>query len=131
MGILLDTNALSELMRPAPEAKVLAWFQQQGAPFFTSTITRAEILLGIALLPEGKRREALATAGEKMFVEDFTVSCLAFDDEAAAEYALLVAAVTGLACRYPPKMEKSPRSPCATICRSQHAMSKTLRGWKT
>ena len=79
-------------MRPAADAKVLAWFQQQRAPFHTSTITRAEILLGIALLPEGKRRDALAAAAEKMFAEDFAGRCLAFDDEAAAEYALLVAA---------------------------------------
>ena len=92
MGILLDTNVLSELMRSTPDVKVLAWFQQQGAPFFTSTITRAEILLGIALLPEGKRRDALAVAAEKMFAEDFAGRCLAFDDEAAAQYALLVAA---------------------------------------
>ena len=92
MGILLDTNVLSELMRSTPDVKVLAWFQQQDAPFHTSTITRAEILLGIALLPEGKRRDALAVAAEKMFAEDFAGRCLAFDDEAAAQYALLVAA---------------------------------------
>lgn len=79
-------------MRPAADAKVLAWFQQKSAPFHTSTVTRAEILLGIALLPEGKRRDALAVAAEKMFAEDFAGRCLAFDNEAAAEYALLVAA---------------------------------------
>ena len=91
-GILLDTNVLSELMRTTPDAKVLAWFQKQTLPFCTSAITHAEILLGIALLPTGKRRENLATAAEKMFAEDFTHRCLAFDDEAASEYALLVAA---------------------------------------
>ena len=91
-GILLDTNVLSELMRPAPDAKVLAWFRQKRVLFYTSTITRAEILLGIALLPHGKRSASLALAANQMFSRDFAHRCLPFDDEAAAEYALLVAA---------------------------------------
>lgn len=91
-GILLDTNVLSELMRPAPDTKVLAWFQQKRLLFYTSTITRAEILLGIALLPHGRRSESLALAVDQMFSKDFAHRCLSFDYEAAAEYALLVAA---------------------------------------
>jgi len=91
-GILLDTNVLSELMRPVPNARVLSWFQQQKLPFHTSSITRAEILLGIALLPAGKRRNALAEAAGSMFAEEFAHRCLPFDDHAAEEYALLVAA---------------------------------------
>ena len=91
-GILLDTNVLSELMRPAPDEKVLAWFRQIRLPFYTSTITRAEILLGIALLPHGKRSESLASAADQMFSKDFAQRCLPFDYEAATEYALLVAA---------------------------------------
>ena len=56
-GILLETNVLSELMRPKPALEVLDWFgRQQGAVYFASAVTRAEILLGIALLPAGKRR---------------------------------------------------------------------------
>lgn len=94
-GVLLDTNVLSELMRARPDAAVLAWFEQQsGLRFYTSAITRAEILLGIALLPAGKRREALAAAAEQMFEEDFASHCLPFDAAAASEYALLVAART-------------------------------------
>lgn len=92
-GILLDTNVLSELMRPQPATLVLGWFaRQQEASFYTSAITRAEILLGIALLPAGQRRESLAHAAERMFEEDFAARCLPFDETAAAEYALLVAA---------------------------------------
>lgn len=92
-GVLLDTNVLSELMRARPDAAVLAWFEQQsGLRFYTSAVTRAEILLGIALLPAGKRRVALATAAEQMFEEDFASHCLPFDAAAASEYALLVAA---------------------------------------
>lgn len=92
-GILLDTNVLSELMRPKPATEVLAWFgRQQEATFFVSAVTRAEILLGIALLPEGKRRARLADAAEEMFAEDFAGRCLPFDDACAIEYAMLVGA---------------------------------------
>lgn len=92
-GILLDTNVLSELMRPKPAAEVLDWFErQQGSSFFVCTITRAEILLGIALLPAGKRRDKLAAGAEQMFAEDFVGGCLPFDDYCATEYAVLVAA---------------------------------------
>ncbi len=61
--ILLDTNVLSELMRPQPAAEVLAWFAgQTDNTFCISAITQAEILLGIALLPAGRRRDALSSA---------------------------------------------------------------------
>jgi predicted nucleic acid-binding protein len=90
--ILLDTNVLSELMRTKPSAEVQNWFgQQQDASYFVSAITRAEILLGIALLPPGKRRDSLASAAEQMFNEDFAGRTLSFDVACAAEYALLVA----------------------------------------
>lgn len=91
-SILLDTNVLSELMRSNPANEVLDWFErQQGTSFFVSAITRAEILLGIALLPAGKRRDSLAAAAEQMFDEDFAGHSLAFDGNCATEYALLVA----------------------------------------
>lgn len=92
-GLLLDTNVLSELMRLRPAVEVLDWFgRQQKASYFVSAVTRAEILLGIALLPAGKRRNGLASAAEQMFEEDFAGSILPFDGHCAAEYALLVAA---------------------------------------
>jgi len=91
-SILLDTNVLSELMRARPAAAVLNWFSRhQDVVYCVSAITRAEILLGIALLPAGKRRNGLALAAEKMFKEDFAGHTLPFDDNCAAEYALLVA----------------------------------------
>jgi hypothetical protein len=94
-GILLDTNVLSELMRPTPAAEVLDWFDRQsGAAFYVGAIVRAEILLGIALLPAGQRRDRLATAAEQMFAEDFPGRSLPFDDLCASEYAVLVAART-------------------------------------
>jgi hypothetical protein len=90
--ILLDTNILSELVRPKPSTEVQNWIgQQQNASYFVTAITRAEILLGIALLPRGKRRDSLASAAEQMFNENFAGHTLPFDGTRAAEYALLVA----------------------------------------
>jgi predicted nucleic acid-binding protein len=91
-GIILDTNVLSELMRAQPDPLVLKWFARQSvATFYVTAITRAEILLGIALLPAGKRRDALADASEKMFREDFPGNCLPFDESCSGLYASLVA----------------------------------------
>ena len=84
-GYLLDTNVLSELMRDAPATQVLTWFGDQAHnPIYTSAITQAEILTGIALLPEGKRRTAL-------FAIDLAGRCLDFDGTAAQHYAVIVA----------------------------------------
>ena len=97
-GLLLDTNVLSELMRPQPSPAVLAWFdarQAERTPLLTSSITQAEVLLGIALLPAGRRRSGLAVAAAGLFDEDFGAdACLPFDAAAAADYAMLVAART-------------------------------------
>lgn len=93
--ILLDTNVLSELMRAQPATAVLAWFARQTEhTFFISSITQAEILLGIALLPAGRRKDALANAAEKMLAEEFAGYTLAFDEHSAAEYADIVATRT-------------------------------------
>ena len=94
-GFLLDTNVLSELMREQPAAAVLDWFSQNTLiSMQTSSITQAEILTGIALLPNSKRRTALAVAAEQMFEEDFARLCLPFDAAAAKTYAMVVAART-------------------------------------
>ena len=91
--ILLDTNVLSELMRPSPEPQVLAWFSAQRAQtrFLVSAITQAEILLGIALLPAGKKRTALAGVAQAMFEQEFHGLNLAFDEHAAPVFATVVA----------------------------------------
>ena len=91
-GFLLDTNVLSELMREHPDADVRGWFaQNMRSAMSVSAVTLAEILTGIALLPAGKRRAALAIAAEQMFEQDFAGRCLAFDAVAARHYALIVA----------------------------------------
>lgn len=91
-GIILDTNVLSELMRPKPNPLVVEWFARHTtANFYVTAITRSEILLGIALLPAGKRRDALSDAAERMFREDFFGNCLPFDELSATTYAPVVA----------------------------------------
>jgi len=78
-------------MRPRPDQAVMAWFAQRtGAIFYVSAITQSEILLGISLLPAGKRRDTLAVAADGMFSQDFAGRCLPFDAAAAIEYAAIV-----------------------------------------
>ena len=90
--IVLDTNVLSELMRPAPSEAVLRWVGgQPAASLFTTTVTQAEILFGLALLPEGRRRSDLLMAAEQMFVEDFAGRVLPFDAMAATAFAPIAA----------------------------------------
>jgi predicted nucleic acid-binding protein len=90
-GFMLDTTVLSELMRARPANTVLYWFDQNtGSIMHISAVTQAEILTGVALLPEGKHRTALAVAAEQMFEQDFADRCLAFDAVAARNYAVIV-----------------------------------------
>ncbi len=90
-AILLDTNVLSELMRTQPEQVVMDWFLKRiGDVFYVSAITQAEIMLGIALLPAGKRRNALTTSADGMFSQDFFGRCLSFEASCAAHYATIV-----------------------------------------
>lgn len=90
--IVLDTNVLSELMRPKPSSRVAAWIAQQPLPeLFTTTVTEAEIFYGIALLAKGKRRDALLAAVEGMFAEDFAGRVLTFESDAARHFATIAA----------------------------------------
>lgn len=89
--ILLDTNVLSEFMRPQPLGSVVAWLDEQPAnEVYTSAISRAEIELGLLLMPPGKRQEALSQAARAMFAEDFAGRCLPFDEDALRQYARIV-----------------------------------------
>ena len=90
-SIFLDTNVISELMRPQPDRAVMEWFlQRNDCVFYVSAVVQAEIMLGIALLPAGKKRDALAAAAEEMFSKDFAGRCLSFDAGCAAYYAGIV-----------------------------------------
>jgi len=91
--IVLDTNVLSEVWRPAPSSKVMAWMRSQPiSALFTTTITEAELFYGIALLADGKRRRALESVVSSIFTEDLAGRVLPFDSAAAREYAVIAAA---------------------------------------
>lgn len=88
--ILLDTNVLSELMRPEPEETVLDWVDQLNRETtYISTINQAEILQGVMLLPDGKRKQQLTKKAEQMF-QLFEQRILPFDIRAAEIYAEVV-----------------------------------------
>jgi predicted nucleic acid-binding protein len=91
--IVVDTNVVSELMRGEPHSAVLTWVAAQPrALLYTTHINQTEILYGIAALPEGRRRAALAAAAEAMFAEDFAGRILPFEAKAAARYPDIVLA---------------------------------------
>ncbi len=91
--IILDTNVLSEVMKPAPSARVVRWLGKYPAlRLFTTTITQAEILYGVELLAKGKRRAALQSAVETMFAEEFAGRILPFDSEAAQAFPQIASA---------------------------------------
>jgi toxin FitB len=90
--IVLDTNVLSELMKSNGSQTVYEWVSKQAQmSLFTTTITEAEILYGIALLPKGKRRNALTETAHQMFAEDFEKRVLPFDTAAAKVFAQIAA----------------------------------------
>ncbi len=90
--IVLDTNVLAELMRPSPAPDVVGWVAAQPtASLFTTTVTQAELLYGIAVLPPSKRRDTLTALVEGMFAEDFNLRVLPFDAAAAHEFAPIAA----------------------------------------
>ncbi len=90
--IILDTNLLSELMRSTPSAAVVHWVASQpGSSLYTTTITQAEMLYGVAILPRGRRRQGLATAVAQLFEIEFSKRVLPFDADAARSFARLAA----------------------------------------
>ncbi|MGO9231776.1 MAG: type II toxin-antitoxin system VapC family toxin [Bryobacteraceae bacterium] len=90
--IILDTNVLSEALKPAPSATVLRWLAAQApSAVFTTTVTLAEVLYGVETLPHGKRRTRLRSAVEQMFAEEFEGRILPFDEDAARVFAGIVA----------------------------------------
>lgn len=90
--IVLDTNVLSELMRQPPDTGVLTWLDAQtGGELFLTAITVAEILYGIARLPDGQRKVNLQDAAMAMFTVDFGGRILPFSEQAAVVYAEVVA----------------------------------------
>ena len=122
--IVLDTHVLSELMRPAPSPQVLAWLDAQTPDtLWLTSVSVAELLFGIARLPDGARKQAFAQAALGMLEEDFANRVLNFDLEAASILANLAAA-----------SERAGRpmgladGQIAAICLAHHASLATRNG---
>ena len=90
--ILLDTNVISELMRAEPAQIVLDWFgQHDAADLFISAVTEAELRTGVAIRPDGQRRDRRQLAIDAMIDQDFQGRVLPFDSLAAKAYAEIAA----------------------------------------
>ena len=90
--IILDTNVISALMRAAPDPSVVAWLDRQAPEsIWITSITLFEARLGLALLPTGRRRQALEAAFAALLQEDLESRVLDFDSAAAIEAASLAA----------------------------------------
>ena len=90
--IILDTNVISELLRPSPQAKVVSWVAAQNSTeVYLTTIIEAELRYGVAILKKGKRRKVLEAAIESILQEDFQGRILGFDSLAAKAYAVIAA----------------------------------------
>ena len=91
--IILDTNVLSELARPAPDQTVVGWLSAQPPDQMRLTvITEAELLTGIARMPAGRRKTELANTVASVLNDEFKDRILPFDRPAAAGYAPIFAA---------------------------------------
>ncbi len=86
--IVVDTNVISEMMRPDPHPRVLAWSASTGR-LHTTAVTLAEVEYGLARLPDGRRSERLKAAATAVFA-DFEDVVLPFDARAARCYGDLV-----------------------------------------
>lgn len=118
--IVLDTNVLSELLRPLPADEVLRWVAGlEPLSVFTTSITPAEVLYGIEILPLGKRRAKLSAAVDEIF-QEFQDRILPFDDQAARLFPKIVAGRTAVG-----RPISQWDAVIAAIARSRHAILAT------
>ena len=90
--IILDTNVLSALMRQAPDEPVLRWLDLQAPQsIWITSITLFESRLGLALVPDGRRRRALESAFARLLEDDLENRVLPFDSDAALQATTLAA----------------------------------------
>lgn len=86
--IVLDTNVVSETVRAQPSAAVLQWLASRNEAFAITSITMGELLIGVRLLPQGKRRDGLMASIEQVLLR-WAVN-LPYDEAAARIYATMV-----------------------------------------
>ena len=90
--IVIDTNVVSELMRPTPASAVMTWFSaRDSTALYISAVSEAELRAGAAILPAGQRRDRLAAEIDAVIGQDFAGRVLPFDSVAARAYAAITA----------------------------------------
>lgn len=90
--IILDTNVVTEVMKPSPIAAVLTWLNaQEASTLFLTTITLGEIRYGLCAMPRGVRRQRLEEGFERVIAAAFAGRILAFDEHAAVHYGEVMA----------------------------------------
>jgi hypothetical protein len=89
--IVLDANVISELARPVPDPGVLSWLDSlEVSALATTAIAAAELLHGVARLPDGHRKQELTAVVRGILAEDFHGRVLPFDERAAVWYTEIV-----------------------------------------
>jgi len=90
--IIIDTNVISELLRPTPEPTVEAWLgEQDGLSIYLTAISEAELRYGVAIMTSGKRRDSLGIAIDRIMRDDMSGRILPFDSAAARAFADIAA----------------------------------------
>jgi hypothetical protein len=120
---ILDTNVVSEAMQAEPSPVVLKWLshkRKEDGELHVTTITVAELLYGVELLPQGKRRASLLVGSETMFGRVFAGRILSFDEEAARAFAKIAAG-----CRVQGRPIAEFDAQIAAIARSRGAILAT------
>ena len=86
--IVLDTNVVSEMMRPTPDATAKQWLNAQlTEELWLNSIVVAELLFGVARMPEGAKKQRLTQTSKEIVEQNFADRILSFDLNAAAAYA--------------------------------------------
>ena len=94
--IVVDTNVISEPLRSAHDERVRQWLNRPAPEtLYLSAITVAELMLGVELLPDGRRKDDLRSAVESVVADTFAGRVLDFDSGVAMTYASLVAGARG------------------------------------
>lgn len=95
--IILDTNVISEPLKPLPEPAVLDWLDRQSPQtLYLTTVNLAELLAGIEVLPQGRRRAELQHALTTQVIPLFEGRILSFDEKAAEAFARIHASAQAL-----------------------------------
>lgn len=90
--IVLDTNVISEVVRPVPAQSVLQWLDvQRAAEVVTTAITAAELRAGVAVMPDGRRRQEIGFSIERLLTQTFDDLVIPFAVDCTPAYAQIMA----------------------------------------